>query len=64
MIDYEDARTKFLNRRAIEVLRIPNELLTEDAPMVAGRIKWAIAQRAVALTRPSATLSRSAGKGR
>ncbi|MEK6375086.1 MAG: endonuclease domain-containing protein [Acidobacteriota bacterium] len=60
-IDYEDVRTKYLSRRGIDMLRIPNELLTADAPMVAEQIRYAIA---TALTRPSATLSRSAGEGR
>jgi len=65
MIKYDNARTKYLSRRGIEVLRIPNELLTHDAPIVAEQIKYAIA---TALTRPSATLSRlrvpQAGEGR
>jgi len=60
MADYENARTTFLNRRGIEVLRIPNELLRENAPLVAEQIRYAIA---TALTRPSATLSRTRERG-
>jgi very-short-patch-repair endonuclease len=43
MADYENARTTFLNRRGIQVLRIANELLREDAPIVAQQIRYAIA---------------------
>jgi very-short-patch-repair endonuclease len=60
MADYEDARTRFLNRRGIEVLRIPNHLLAQNAPIVEEQIRYAIA---TALTRPSATLSRTRERG-
>jgi very-short-patch-repair endonuclease len=64
MAPYDDERTAALERLGIEVLRIPNSLFNQDVELVAESIKWAIEQRRQTLTRPSATLSRSAGEGR
>jgi len=64
MSEYDDERTTALNRLGIEVLRIPNDSFKQDVQLVAASIKWAIQRRTQTLTRPSATLSRSAGEGR
>ena len=45
MAQYDDQRLLALQERGIEVLRIPNELLIRDSPMVETIIRHAIEQR-------------------